>query len=87
MILGKRSAATTHAFAARLVAIAEPAEEQEVQKYYVGPQNTSERCGCSAFSSCSLCGLSAEEQEAQIEWVDPSEIVSESKRSVVMTGS
>ncbi|DBA80115.1 TPA: hypothetical protein ACH3X2_007598 [Trebouxia sp. C0005] len=43
MILGKRSAATTHAFAAQLVARAEPAEEQEVQKYFVDPQSTSER--------------------------------------------
>ncbi len=43
MVLGKRSAATTHAFAAQLVARAEPAEEQEVQKYFVDPQSTSER--------------------------------------------
>jgi len=43
IVLGKRSAATTHAFAAQLVARAEPAEEQEVQKYFVDPQNTSER--------------------------------------------
>ena len=63
MILGKRSAATTHAFAARLVALAEPAEEQEVQKYYVDPQNTSERCGRSVhllfflffFLFCCMC--------------------------------
>ncbi|KAL0050961.1 hypothetical protein WJX82_011093 [Trebouxia sp. C0006] len=43
MVLGKRSAATTHAFAAQLVARAAPAEEQEVQKYFVDPQSTSER--------------------------------------------
>ncbi|DBA77116.1 TPA: hypothetical protein ACH3X1_009695 [Trebouxia sp. C0004] len=43
MVLGKRSAATTRAFAAQLVARAEPAEEQEVQKYFVDPQSTSER--------------------------------------------
>ena len=43
MVLGKRCAATTHAFAAQLVARAEPVEEQEVQKYFVDPQSTSER--------------------------------------------
>ncbi len=43
VVLGTRSAATARGFAARLVAMAEPAEEQEVQKYYVDPQNTLER--------------------------------------------
>ena len=43
MVLGRRSAATTLGFAARLAAMAEPAEEQEVQKYFVDPQNTAER--------------------------------------------
>ena len=77
MILGKRSAATTHAFAARLVALAEPAEEQEVQKYYVDPQNKSERCGRSAllflfffllFFCMRVC-RSADEQEVCSEWI------------------
>ena len=44
LVLGKRSPAATKGFAARLLAMSEPAEEQEVQKYYVDPQNTSERC-------------------------------------------
>ena len=43
MVLGKRSTAASKAFAARLVALAGPAEEQEVQRYYVDPQNTTER--------------------------------------------
>ena len=43
VVLGRRSAAASKGFAARLAALAEPAEEQEVQKYYVDPQNTSER--------------------------------------------
>ena len=43
MVLGKRSAAASKGFAARLVALAGPAEEQEVQRYYVDPQNTTDR--------------------------------------------
>lgn len=43
MVLGKRSPATTKGFAAALLAAALPAEEQEVQRYYVDPQNTAER--------------------------------------------
>ena len=37
MVLGKRSGATSKGFAARLLPLAQPAEEQEVQRYYVDP--------------------------------------------------
>ena len=43
MVLGKRSAAASKGFAVKLIALADSVEEQEVQKYYVDPQNTSER--------------------------------------------
>lgn len=43
MVLGKRAAATSQGFAAKLVALAEPAEEQEVQKYYSDPGSLTER--------------------------------------------
>lgn len=43
MVLGKRSPAATKGFAAALLALALPAEEQEVQRFYVDPENTGER--------------------------------------------
>lgn len=42
-VLGRRTAATAHGFAAKLAAMADPAEEQEVQKYYSDPGSLSDR--------------------------------------------
>lgn len=43
LVLGRRTAATALGFAAKLVALAEPADEQEVQKYYSDPGSMTDR--------------------------------------------
>lgn len=43
LVLGKRTAAASHGFAAKLVPLAEDAEEWEVRKFYSDPGNITDR--------------------------------------------